>query len=47
MRHSKAYIAVSPGETIKKQLKFRQMSQKEFAKQLAPWCPPKCPRFSF
>lgn len=31
MNHSKTYIAIPPGETIKEQLSFRGMSQKEFA----------------
>ena len=31
MNHSRTYIAIPPGETIKEQLSFRSMSQKEFA----------------
>ena len=31
MNHSQTYIAIPPGETIKEQLSFRGMSQKEFA----------------
>lgn len=31
MNHSHTYIAIPPGETIKEQLSFRSMSQKEFA----------------
>lgn len=31
MNRSQTYIAIPPGETIKEQLSFRGMSQKEFA----------------
>lgn len=31
MNYSRTYIAIPPGETIKEQLSFRSMSQKEFA----------------
>lgn len=31
MVRSKTYIAIPPGETIREQLEFRSMSQKEFA----------------
>ncbi len=31
MNHSRTYIAIPPGETIKEQLSFRGMNQKEFA----------------
>ena len=34
MRHSKTYIAVPPGETIREQLASRGMSQKEFAQRM-------------
>lgn len=31
MNHSRTYIDIAPGETIKEQFSFRSMSQKEFA----------------
>lgn len=34
MRKSRSYIAVPPGETIKEQLEFRGMKQKEFAERI-------------
>lgn len=34
MKESKSYIAVPPGETIREQLEYRNMSEKEFAKEM-------------
>ena len=34
MKESRNYIAVPPGETIKEQLEYRNMSEREFAKEM-------------